>query len=90
MLITNLNNGPKPDVRYMFEIMGKKAGALHLMTQNLGHAILATNELKLSDGPLKMSWVSSFSLIKNKLDSFFFNLELPLLFRFLGRHDNLW
>lgn len=62
--IENLNNGPKPDVMYMFEIMGKKAGSINLMTQQIGHAILATNALTLSEGPLKLNWVSLSNLMK--------------------------
>lgn len=66
--IENLNDGPKPDVMYMFEIMGKKAGSLNVMTQQIGHAILATNSLTLSEGPLRINLVSVFllELLKDK------------------------
>lgn len=41
----------------MFEIMGKKAGALCTMTQDLGNAILAKEGMMLSEGILKFSLV---------------------------------
>lgn len=53
-----MNGGPQPDVRYMYEIMGKKAGSLNFMTQNLGQAILTMNDLSLSEGPLRINMVS--------------------------------
>lgn len=53
-----MNGGPQPDVRYMYEIMGKKARSLNVMTQNLGQAILTANVLGLSEGPLRINMVS--------------------------------
>ncbi|CAG9813400.1 unnamed protein product [Phaedon cochleariae] len=41
------------DVRYMYEIMGKKAKSLNNMTHTLGHDILKNHGLVLSEGLLK-------------------------------------
>ncbi|XP_023023808.2 DNA polymerase alpha subunit B [Leptinotarsa decemlineata] len=41
------------DVKYMYEVMGKKSKCLDNITYNLGHAILETHGLSLSEGLLR-------------------------------------
>ncbi|KAG5890207.1 hypothetical protein JTB14_028749 [Gonioctena quinquepunctata] len=42
-----------PDEKYMYEVLGKKAKSLDNVTQNLGHKIMKTHALFLSEGLLK-------------------------------------
>lgn len=58
LTVSALGNSLKADVKYMFEIMGKKALSLNIITKTLGHAILTAHGLMLSEGPLKLNLVS--------------------------------